>query len=179
MDTSFSNQAVAIDEQPSISQLDYKPLSPRYRPTHMLTTGGVFAGILLLLSALRFQPFMALPQELAEFYPFLAIALFILSLAILSYQFFADPCKQYAVREQDIHYRHGLLFKKVVTQPILRIQHIEIKRGPVERLSALASLQVFSAGGAMHTFEIPGLPVDTATKIRSFILSHGDINTHG
>jgi hypothetical protein len=40
-------------------------------------------------------------------------------------------------------------------------------------------LQVFSAGGDMHTFQIPGLPVETAQQLRHFILQHKDIVKHG
>ena len=179
MENSFSNRQIAMDATPSVSDINFAPLADNYRPTHMLTTAGIFALMLLIITALRYQPFVSFPVEIYDLYPFVAGSFGLLGALILCYQFFADPQKQYAVREQDIHYRYGLLFKKVITQPVLRIQHIEIKRGPVERISGLASIQVFSAGGAMHTFEIPGLPVDTATNIRHFILSHGDLNTHG
>lgn len=93
--------------------------------------------------------------------------------------FFSAKHKHFALREQDLSYASGLIFKKVVTQPILRIQHIELKRGPVARKIGLASLQVFSAGGSLHTFEIPGLPLKTAEAIRHFILQHKDINAIG
>ena len=133
----------------------------------------------MFLTALRIQPFFDLPEELLTLYPVIAASISSLGVLILIYQFYADPLKQYALREQDIHYRHGLIFNNVISQPILRIQHVEIKRGPIERIAGLASIQVFSAGGAMHTFEIPGLKEATAQSIRSFILSHGDLNTHG
>ncbi|QDP03078.1 PH domain-containing protein [Thalassotalea sp. PS06] len=88
------------------------------------------------------------------------------------YQWFAEPMKAYALREQDLSYKSGLFFRKVITQPIARIQHVELKRGPLDRRFELAKLQVFSAGGAMHTFEIPGLELKNAQSIRQFILSH-------
>ena len=66
-----------------------------------------------------------------------------------------------------------------MSQPITRIQHIELKRGPIERKVGLARLQVFSAGGEMHTFEIPGLPLETAQQLRQFILQHKDMVKHG
>jgi len=91
----------------------------------------------------------------------------------------ADVNKFYSVREQDISYCSGLFFKKTVTQPITRIQHVELKRGPIDRKIGLAKLQVFSAGGALHTFEIPGLLVTEAETLRQFILSHKDSQQHG
>jgi len=73
----------------------------------------------------------------------------------------------------------GLIFKKTVTQPILRIQHIELKQGPIDRKLKLANIQAFSAGGATHTFEIPGLEIKKAEALRQFVLDHKDMNNHG
>jgi hypothetical protein len=92
------------------------------------------------------------------------------------YHIFADPIIQYAVREQDIHFQAGLFFRRLVSQPILRVQHIELKRGPIERKANLATLQVFSAGGVSHTFEIPGLEYHTAISLRKFIINHKDLS---
>ena len=61
----------------------------------------------------------------------------------------------------------------------MRIQHIEIERGPLERSAGLATLQVFSAGGAHHTFEIPGLTYEKAIELRQFILNHKDVSQNG
>jgi membrane protein YdbS with pleckstrin-like domain len=91
---------------------------------------------------------------------------------------FADQRVAYALREHDVGFRWGLLFRHTVIQPLSRIQHIELKRGPIERSAGLATLQVFSAGGGAHTFEIPGLPVEQAQGLRQFILQHQDLQ-HG
>ena len=90
--------------------------------------------------------------------------------------FFADPLIKYALREQDLSLQSGLVFRSLSCQPILRVQHVELKRGPIDRKVGLAKLQVFSAGGALHTFEIPGLPIEDAESIRQFIISHKDAN---
>lgn len=95
------------------------------------------------------------------------------------YHYFADPKKKYAIREHDIHFQTGWIFQKRTSQPIMRIQHIEIERGPIERKAGLATLQVFSAGGANHTFEIPGLVHEKAIELRQFILDHKDVREDG
>jgi hypothetical protein len=95
----------------------------------------------------------------------------------LIYHFIADPLKQYALREHDLNFQSGWIFRSLVSQPILRIQHIEIKRGPIERKAGLATLQVFSAGGVSHTFNIPGLEYEDAVSLRQFILDHKDLAT--
>ncbi|TLU65410.1 PH domain-containing protein [Thalassotalea litorea] len=126
----------------------------------------------LLLVILVSLPKGLLPEALS---PVLTVIFSILSgvfFLYFIYLWFAEPIKAYALREQDLSYRSGLLFRKVITQPIARIQHVELKRGPLDRRFELAKLQVFSAGGAMHTFEIPGLELKKAQAIRQFILSH-------
>ena len=92
-----------------------------------------------------------------------------------AYGILADKNKGYAIREHDFSYRSGVIFQSVVSQPILRIQHVELKHGPIDRHFGLASLEIFSAGGAMHTFAIPGLPEEKAREIRSYVLTHSDI----
>jgi len=111
--------------------------------------------------------------------PFIIWAVAILGFLFTWYSHAYDQAKSYALRELDLHYASGLFFQKVVSQPITRIQHIELKRGPIERKVGLATLQVFSAGGEMHTFQIPGLPVETAQQLRQFILQHKDVVKHG
>lgn len=79
-------------------------------------------------------------------------------------------CKAYAVREQDVSFYSGIVFRKVVVQPITRLQHIEVSRGAIERAFGLATLKMYSAGGALHSVAIPGLPVEEAEALRGHIL---------
>ncbi|TKB46451.1 PH domain-containing protein [Thalassotalea mangrovi] len=136
----------------------------------------VFPSLLLIVLVL---PDTWLPEKVSNILLFVFAILSLIFLFTFIYQWFAEPIKAYALREQDLSYQSGLLFRKVITQPITRIQHVELKRGPLDRRNELAKLQVFSAGGAMHTFEIPGLELKTAQSIRQFILSHKGGNNDG
>lgn len=176
---SFSNDTVLTSALPDIQQLDTTALSTKYRPVQMLSISIFFIIPSVIMSIVRFQPFFVLSDSLLNIYPIILSAILSICLIALSYQFFAIPRKRYALREHDVSYVSGLLFHQTISQPILRIQHIELKRGPLDRLAGLASLQVFSAGGAAHTFEIPGLDVKVAQQLRHFILQHKDINKHG
>ena len=175
----FSNRSVPTSELPSIAELVTEPMNKMYRPVNMATQI-IFAFIIFaLMSLIRFQPFVILPTQLTEIYPTALMGVAFITFLTLVYQFFADPKKRFAVREHDIHFQSGLFFRKILSQPILRVQHVELKRGPIERLFNLASLQVFSAGGATHTFEIPGLAEQQAIELRQFILAHKDTRSHG
>lgn len=180
MDTStFSNLSIDEHQLPGIEQLDWQPLSPKYMPVNLRIN---LLGTLLftaLWAALLFQPFWPVSASVEPLLLWIGIGLTSLGLLLSVHGRFADPCKGYALREHDVSFRTGLFFKKSITQPILRIQHIELKRGPIERKIGLATLQVFSAGGVMHTFEIPGLPLSTAKSLRQFILQHKETRHHG
>ncbi|MBL4909178.1 MAG: PH domain-containing protein [Alteromonadaceae bacterium] len=172
---SFTNTLVNIVDLPQLQQLNFENLSAKYALTRLFTH--LLMTLLIIIIAFIFQHFSLLPFP-KDVHHNIFIGILILSalsLLLSIYLWFSDHHKHYALREQDLSYASGLIFKKIVTQPILRIQHIELKRGPIERKVGLASLQVFSAGGALHTFEISGLTLAIAESIRQYILQHKDM----
>ena len=76
----------------------------------------------------------------------------------------------YAVREKDISYKSGWLWKSMTTVPFNRVQHCDIKQGILDRRFGLSKLTIYTAGGANTDLEIPGLFPDTAEKLKAFIL---------
>lgn len=175
----FSNTEISSDSLPQIEQLTVEAISSKYR----MANWGINALFTLLLFTfglfVHYQNFLILSPQSQKNIPIILMVLAILWLFKSIYQFFADKQKFYGLREQDLSYISGLFFKKTVTQPILRIQHVELKRGPIDCKLGLAKIQVFSAGGATHTFEIPGLHIEKAEAIRQFVLDHRDVNNHG
>ena len=172
----FSNQQVRYDELPHLDALVLEPISPKYRMLNLVFVTLLALILIGVVSVLRFNPFFDLPEDLAYAYPFIVGVISTLGLIWFIYHWFADTKIMYAVREQDISKQSGLVFRGLSCQPILRVQHVEVKRGPFDRWAGLAKLQVFSAGGEMHTFEIPGLPLERAERIRQYILDHKDVS---
>ena len=74
------------------------------------------------------------------------------------------------MREHDMLYKSGLIFRKTIALPFNRIQHSEINQGPIERKFNLASLSIFTAGGNNSDLAIPGLLNEDAQEIKSFII---------
>ena len=66
--------------------------------------------------------------------------------------------------------RHGVLIHTEKLIPIARMQHVDIDRGPLERLFGLASIAVFTAGGRAATFRVPGLSPERAQGLRALLL---------
>ncbi len=175
----FNNPTVSIEQLPSILTLDKQSLCKKYAPLNRLLNLSLTLLFCLIGTALYFQSVVNISADFLYSLPYIIWGVALLGFLNTWFNYASDLAKTYTLRELDLHYASGLFFKKVVSQPITRIQHIELKRGPIERKVGLATLQVFSAGGDMHTFQIPGLPIDTAQQLRQFILQHKDVVKHG
>ncbi len=177
--TFFSNQALLLTDIPSIEKLAQQPVEAVYASTNRIINLSITILFGVLALFINYQSFIDVSASIEDVLINTVWVITAFTLLFTFYKALADVRKFYALREQDISFTSGVLFKKTVSQPILRVQHVELKRGPIDRKIGLAKLQVFSAGGAMHTFEIPGLKLDDAESIRQFILSHKDANHHG
>ncbi len=76
----------------------------------------------------------------------------------------------YALREKDVIYKRGVLVQKLTTVPFNRVQHCEIKQGPIERYFGLKTLEIYTAGGSGSDLLIPGLSGEKAQQLKDFII---------
>jgi membrane protein YdbS with pleckstrin-like domain len=71
--------------------------------------------------------------------------------------------------------RYGILFVEERAVPVRRMQHVDLVRGPLERLFGLATLVVFTAGNEGSAFRVPGLAASRAQELRDHIVeARGD-----
>lgn len=71
--------------------------------------------------------------------------------------------------------RYGILFVEERAVPVRRMQHVDLVRGPLERLFGLATLVVFTAGNEGSAFRVPGLAAARARELRDQIVeARGD-----
>ena len=70
---------------------------------------------------------------------------------------------RYDVTPTDVDLYHGVFVKKRVLVPLVRVQHVQTKQGPILRAHGLASVTVSTAG---ESFDIPGLAEDEAAALR-------------
>ncbi|MAD76104.1 MAG: hypothetical protein CML20_15170 [Rheinheimera sp.] len=171
---SFSNLQLSTEQLTPLHAVQLESVARRYRLLRQGVNAVFFTVLWFVLLCCYLQPWWPLPVDLSDtvFHGLWVIPFLGLLRALYCWQ--SDKHKLFALREHDISYKSGIFFQKMITQPVVRIQHIELKQGPLERKTALARLQLFSAGGAMHTFEIPGLHLEQAQQIRQFVLQHKD-----
>ncbi len=66
--------------------------------------------------------------------------------------------------------RYGILFVEERAVPVRRMQHVDLVRGPIERLFGLATLVVYTAGNEGSAFRVPGLGAARARELRDRIV---------
>ena len=70
---------------------------------------------------------------------------------------------RYDVTPTDVDLYHGVFTKKRVLVPLVRVQHVQTKQGPILRAHGLATVTISTAG---ESFEIPGLAEEDANELR-------------
>jgi membrane protein YdbS with pleckstrin-like domain len=81
----------------------------------------------------------------------------------------------YAVREKDISFKSGWLWRNMTTVPFNRVQHCDIKQGLIDRRFGLSRLTIYTAGGESTDLHIPGLLPETSERLKAYILKSTEL----
>ncbi|WP_110943306.1 PH domain-containing protein [Virgibacillus senegalensis] len=73
---------------------------------------------------------------------------------------------RYQVFEQEIDIQHGILIIKRTLVPMIRVQHVDTKQGPILKRFKLATVTISTAA---TTHEIPALHEEEASDLRDKI----------
>ncbi|MEN2769218.1 PH domain-containing protein [Ornithinibacillus xuwenensis] len=73
---------------------------------------------------------------------------------------------RYEVFDQEIYIQHGILVVSRTIIPMIRVQHVETKQGPILKKFDLASVSISTAA---TTHEIPALSNEDASDLRDRI----------
>lgn len=81
----------------------------------------------------------------------------------------------YALRDVDLLIASGVLFRSITSVPTNRIQHVDVRQGPLEQWLGLSRVLVYTASGMGADGVIPGLEVETAEALRDqLVRTEGD-----
>ena len=146
-----------------VDELEFETVDHRYRSVQLILTG---LGYIL---AAAFALFLLLIDDniwciLAEC---VIVAAMMLNLIIANK---AWKFKGYALRENDITYRSGLVFAKTTTIPYNRLQQVSVKQNPVSKLFSMYSVEVFNGAQGMASLTIPGLTEERANQIKDILI---------
>ncbi|WP_284013927.1 PH domain-containing protein [Halobaculum litoreum] len=73
---------------------------------------------------------------------------------------------RFEVREDSLFIVRGVLTRVDTSVPYVRVQHVDTRRGPLERALGLASVVVYTAGSRGADITIPGLTPARAGELR-------------
>jgi len=163
----FQNPPVLLATLPRLSDQPLEPLSPDYLKVSLISTGIFFLILFGILCGIYFFAEFDIPYLLQWGVIGLWVFLFTFSLWHTWRNF---KVQGFLVREHDITYRTGVFFRKTTVIPYNRIQHCEVRQGPIERRFKLRKLEVFTAGGESSDLTIPGLGGDRAEQLKTFLI---------
>jgi len=123
----------------------------------------IVIGALILDQALEGTAFHRLPSIGV---PLLAL----ISLAMAPQRIYSHL--GYRLTERLLQVVRGWMFHTDTIVPFVRVQHIDVRRGPVEKLFGVATLVVHTAGTHNSIVTVPGLAPDRAAEIRDIIREH-------
>ncbi|CAG7620579.1 PH domain-containing protein [Leucobacter soli] len=84
----------------------------------------------------------------------------------------------YILREDDLLFRRGILFERVIAVPYGRLQMVDVTRGPLLRSLGLATLKFVTASAATGV-NLPGLPVAEAESLRDRLVELAETRRSG
>lgn len=161
----FQNAQQSIESLPDINEINFTGLPKAHLKSSLIS----YTVFFLILGSILGSIHLFTDEIPTEIIILIAILLAILLVTVLIMTSLGFKHKAYALRDHDILYKSGLIWRDTTVVPFNRIQHVEIGEGPIERLFNLASLRVFTAGGSKSDLVIPGLMKEEAQRIKAFL----------
>jgi membrane protein YdbS with pleckstrin-like domain len=158
----YNNLQISHEQLPDAAQIDFTPI--QYRYIWKVRMKFLLAPVIPVL-AFYFE------WTIPTYYWAGTILYAIVILSAFVLQTLSFKRKGFALREKDLSYRTGWLFRSTTTIPFNRIQHCEVENSFVERLFKLSTLNVYTAGGSGSDISIPGLDPLDAKRLRDFIIT--------
>lgn len=146
-----------------LPEAQWHRVSPKYVVVDMigLVVFGVIAtGVTAVWPILSGEPFAWIPASVLG-------AIFLLSVAFTPRRVRAIG---YQLREDDLLFRRGIMFRRIVAVPYGRMQLVDINRGPIDRALGLSELKFVTAAASTGVV-IPGLPEAVADRLRDELVA--------
>ena len=146
-----------------LPDVQWRRVSPKYVIVDVVT-GFIFGAVVVVGSSIpawltQITWLWAIPGSLA--------IVFIIALALTPRRVRAIG---YQLRDDDLVFRKGLMFQRVVAVPYGRMQLVDINRGPLDRMVGLSELKFVTAAAATGVV-IPGLPEAEAEELRDKLVA--------
>ncbi|MBK0417787.1 PH domain-containing protein [Leucobacter sp. CSA1] len=84
----------------------------------------------------------------------------------------------YVLRDDDLLFRRGIMFERVIAVPYGRLQLVDVTRGPLLRALGLSTLKFVTASAATGV-NLPGLPAEEAEALRDRLIDLAETRRSG
>ena len=153
----------------------WQPLPPRARTLFLLSDAlawGLLAVPAMIAAAtLLPRPLPAMPVGLAALVLLPAWGIW---MALRRYRY-----ARWLVDDTGIAHRRGRMWQVDTRVPRTRVQHVDLKHGPLERHFRLATLVVHTAGSRDSAVAVRGLDADEAARLRDLLARQIDQDDDG
>jgi membrane protein YdbS with pleckstrin-like domain len=144
---------------------DLLPVEPGYR--NVLRVRLSVSWLFLLIISLIARYALA---DVTRFAGLIPVAVLIVGVAVVA----IAPSRiyrrlRYRLSEQLLQVVRGWLFHTDTVVPLVRVQHLDVVRGPFDKMFGTASLVVHTAGTHNSIVTVPGLAPDRAAAMRDII----------
>ncbi|MDX1684974.1 MAG: PH domain-containing protein [Saprospiraceae bacterium] len=163
----FKNLPVDLETLPRVDEIEYRSIAPQYFWTRLIGALIRLLWITLMYFIVAYALRESIPLWIRQIVPWLLLVWWVFSIFRV-YKTYKK--KAFAIRDRDIHYKSGWIWRRKTTIPFNRIQHCEVSSGPLQRMFDLCEVHVFTAGGSHSDLTIPGLTTDTGHRLKKFIL---------
>ena len=163
----FSNEQLDIMDLPTVDTIEFQKVHKGYLNVSLLSNAIFWALVIVGASLWLILNNLTYPQWINIAGGVLLLILIGLSI-FFSYRLYSTM--GYALRQKDIVFKKGYLWRSMTVVPFNRIQHAEVEQGPIDRFFDLSRLKIYTAGGSSSDLDIPGLKPAESESIKFFIL---------
>lgn len=166
----FTNETIDLSLLPKYEEVVLEKPHPNYWKVIVINLSIFLVIVAAFVTSVLFidESFTANKWYLLGGFVTLAIVLFALYRA-------SFKKRGFALREKDIIYKHGIIAETTTIIPLNRIQHVALAEGAIARIYGLATLQIFTAGGATGNMNIAGIAVEQAKTIKEALVKRIDL----
>ena len=164
---SFTNQQVIQEEIPRYEEVEITPL-PDAAMWVAVISWLIFFGIATAITIVG--RLLNIPL-FVDFLGYWAMGVILFVGLMMLWTAYRYRFKGYAVREHDIMFQRGVIWRKRTILPFNRVQHVETQQGVLQRKFKLTTLNVFTAGGQRADIAIHGMDAEITEGIKEMLLS--------
>ena len=152
---------------------DFQPLDPRALRLWQVTDLIAYLVLIAVLAAVGLIVMWLWPSGVK---PVVAVWVFFVLLAVWTILYYHPRNYRawgYHLDRRVLLIKKGVWFRSIKLLPLPRLQHVDVKRGPLQRQFGLATLVMHTAGTHAASIEVPGLDAEEALRLRDQLVAAG------